>query len=113
MTKFFNKINKGATKFFNKVGHDAPKILNKVSTVARKIGNTVDKVASNPIVQAGVTAYSPSTGMALAQASQDAHNIHNLTNKNNYAGGVNTVSSNILEKVKNIQNQPTATPNYM
>ena len=112
MTKFFSKLNKGATKFFNKVGHDAPKILNKVSTVARKVGNTIDKVASNPIVQAAANAYAPGAGSALAGASQGAHNISSLTNTNNYKGGVNTVSQNILEKVQNMSNQQT-TPNFM
>lgn len=106
MSKFFNKIGHGATKFFNKVGHDAPKILNKISVGARKVANTIDKVASNPIVQAAGNAYAPGAGTALAAASQDAHNISSLTNKNNYAGGVNTVSQNILEKTRAMNNAP-------
>ncbi len=109
MTKFFSKLSHGATKFFNKVGHDAPKILNKVSVVARKIGNTVDKVASNPIVQAAANAYSPGAGAMLGQAGQAAHQISGITNKNNYAGGVNTVSQNILEKAQAMnKTNPTA-----
>ncbi len=105
--KFFNKLPHNSTRFFNKVARDTPKVLNKISVISRKVGNTISQIASNPLVQAGLTAVAPESAPAimagLNTASQVAHQTSGLTNTSNYKGNINQVSGNVLEKLQNIQ----------
>lgn len=87
-------------------------------TVARKAGNTVDEVLNNPLVQAGAAAATgdPMIGAQMSQAGTVAKSLGSqpsaLTNTNNYRGGVNTVSGNILERSQNIGNTAKTMPNF-
>jgi hypothetical protein len=119
--RFFRKLGSGAQRFFGKVASDAPRILGKISntlsdggTILRKIENTGKDILGNPLVEAGASmVLGPEAGASMAGASALLNNIgdvsklsnqaSNMTNASTYKGGTNAVSSDILQRAKNLQ----------
>jgi hypothetical protein len=113
MTRFFGKLQQGATRFFNKIGQQAPKILGTISNglstgsnIVSKIADFGNKIASNPITMA--LAPEASAGIsALTNLGRAGSNFLNqgahLTDAKSYRGNATQVSNNILERAKAVR----------
>jgi hypothetical protein len=117
--KLFDKLKSGGERLFDKIKNGAPRILGKVSDALNQGSNILNKgvqfgsnLMKNPLVQAGATALGFGPEMlganSLIKAANKGSALLNsaseLTNKNNYKGDANTVSANILERMKQIKN---------
>jgi len=120
-SRFFNKLKNGAQRFFGKVASDAPRIMSKISntlsdggTILRKIQNTGKSILGNPLLEAAAGAVlGPEAPAAMLGANALLNNIgdvsklsnqaSNLTNAKTYSGSTNSVSSDILQRAKNLQ----------
>jgi len=120
--RFFNKLKSGATRFFGKIASDAPRIMSKISntlsdggTILRKIQNTGKDIMGNPLIEAAAGAVlGPEAPAAMLGANALLNNIgdvsklskqaSNVTNASTYKGDVNSVSSDILQRSKNLGN---------
>jgi len=79
-------------------------VLHKMSSGIRKVSHTVDRILDNPITQA-VVGLNPELGglyAGIRGSSAVLGSVSQATNKKNYSGNSDAVSSQILQRAKQV-----------